>query len=221
MKMTGLNQYQAEVLRTAPRDPRAYPACLRGLIALAEVGAAFSSDPEFESLRDDTLKIWDQLIWGLGLAGEAGEVADLLKKKYGHGKDVPRENIAKELGDVGWYQNAIADSFGYTAEDIATTNSDKLRARHPQGFTVESAEAKADELQPVEPALDDALAQHVAKAVITVRYDGNGTPAAEDCLTCDGEWWVPVYGSVAEVTPCPTCNAIGGPPMDFSKRGAK
>lgn len=138
MKMTGLNQYQQEVLRTTPRDLRAYPKCLRNACALLEIEGL---DRDAEEL----LKIWDRLIWGLGLAGEAGEVADLLKKKYGHGKQVASDDVKKELGDVGWYGNALADSFGYSAEDIASGNSDKLRARYPSGFSVEAASAKADE----------------------------------------------------------------------------
>jgi NTP pyrophosphatase (non-canonical NTP hydrolase) len=39
---------------------------------------------------------------GLGIAGEAGEVADLIKKEIGHGHPVDRQKILGELGDVLW-----------------------------------------------------------------------------------------------------------------------
>jgi NTP pyrophosphatase (non-canonical NTP hydrolase) len=39
----------------------------------------------------------------MGLAGEAGEVCDLLKKHLLHGKELDRDELNKELGDVLWY----------------------------------------------------------------------------------------------------------------------
>jgi len=148
-RMTGLNQYQQEVKRTSNRDLKAYPECLRAAVAAmvrAADGIVGPDDPsKLRQQAQELLKIWDRLIWGLGLAGEAGEVTDGLKKKYGHGKAVSDEYFKLELGDGGWYGNALADSFGFTAEDVATANSVKLRKRHPVGFTVESANAKADE----------------------------------------------------------------------------
>mgnify|MGYP001251288049 CR=1 FL=1 len=41
-----------------------------------------------------------RLVAALGLTGEAGELGELVKKQIGHGHDVPREAIAKELGDT-------------------------------------------------------------------------------------------------------------------------
>jgi NTP pyrophosphatase (non-canonical NTP hydrolase) len=70
----------------------------------------------------------------LGLTGEAGEVADKIKKIYRdtdhvwHAKD-----IAKELGDVLWYLANAAHEFGYTLEDIAKMNAEKLSSRAERG----------------------------------------------------------------------------------------
>ncbi len=70
----------------------------------------------------------------LGLAGEAGEVADKVKKtirdKGGDFSDeTVRTEIAKELGDVMWYLAAIARDLGYNLEEIAEMNLAKTRSR--------------------------------------------------------------------------------------------
>lgn len=69
----------------------------------------------------------------LGLAGEAGEVADKVKKimRDDGGTLTPerREAIIKELGDVLWYCAALADELGTTLEDVAKGNIAKLAAR--------------------------------------------------------------------------------------------
>lgn len=70
----------------------------------------------------------------LGLAGEAGEVADKVKKtirdKGGDFTDeTVRTEIAKELGDVMWYLAATARDLGYTLEEIAEMNLAKTQSR--------------------------------------------------------------------------------------------
>lgn len=75
----------------------------------------------------------DRSILALGVAGEAGEVADKWKKIlcYQEGKftDSDLEELAKELGDVMWYIAAFADSFGLKLDDIAEGNLAKLADR--------------------------------------------------------------------------------------------
>lgn len=82
---------------------------------------------------------------GLGLAGEAGEVVDLVKKHLGHGHELPREKLVKELGDVLWYVATIAASQGIKLSEVAEANIAKLRARYPNGFNAAASKAKADE----------------------------------------------------------------------------
>lgn len=72
--------------------------------------------------------------FGLGLAGEAGEVIEIIKKGAFHGKDVNLDDFRKELGDVIWYISALCTTVGLELEDVATHNIEKLKARHPQGF---------------------------------------------------------------------------------------
>ena len=74
----------------------------------------------------------------LGLAGEAGEVADKVKKIYRDGRDDARfkGDIAKEIGDVLWYCAALADDLGYSLQQIAEMNIYKLQCRMNKGTIV-------------------------------------------------------------------------------------
>lgn len=82
--------------------------------------------------------------FGLGIAGEAGEVADLIKKHIGHGHPLDVEKVKKELGDVLWYVAAVAWACGVTLDDVAHANVAKLRARYPDGFSTAASLARAD-----------------------------------------------------------------------------
>ena len=70
----------------------------------------------------------------LGLAGEAGEVANIVKKiqRDFHGEitDEIRLKLKDELGDVLWYISACADELDLTLEGIAEFNVEKLAKRH-------------------------------------------------------------------------------------------
>jgi NTP pyrophosphatase (non-canonical NTP hydrolase) len=77
----------------------------------------------------------DLAIWALGVAGEAGEVADMVKKIVGHGHPMDREKLVKELGDVLWYVAVLADKIGAPLREVAVANMAKLRARYPDGFS--------------------------------------------------------------------------------------
>jgi NTP pyrophosphatase (non-canonical NTP hydrolase) len=73
----------------------------------------------------------------LGLNGEAGEVADKIKKVYrdDNGKLNPKtsEAIAMELGDVLWYIADLSYELGYSLETIAYMNLNKLKERMENG----------------------------------------------------------------------------------------
>ena len=70
----------------------------------------------------------------LGLAGEAGEVANIVKKIQrdhdGVLTDEVRGKLKDELGDVLWYISACADELGLTLDEIASFNVNKLAKRH-------------------------------------------------------------------------------------------
>lgn len=83
--------------------------------------------------------------FGLGVAGEAGEVADLVKKALFHGHDIDPVQIKKELGDVLWYVAALADEYGLTLSEVMEANIAKLEARYPSGFTTDDSRNRTDD----------------------------------------------------------------------------
>jgi len=70
----------------------------------------------------------------LGLCGESGEVADVVKKHKFQGHDLDKQKIIKELGDVCWYIAIMAEGLGVDLETVMQLNVDKLRNRYPEGF---------------------------------------------------------------------------------------
>jgi len=80
----------------------------------------------------------------LGLAGEAGEVADKLKKVIrdndGILTDPVRDAVAKELGDVLWYVSVLAYELDYDLETIASNNLAKLASRQERGVLTGSGD---------------------------------------------------------------------------------
>ena len=73
----------------------------------------------------------------LGLVGEAGEIAEKVKKLMrDDDKEFDeefQENLAHELGDVLWYLANLSHEIGYSLEDIATMNLRKLASRADRG----------------------------------------------------------------------------------------
>lgn len=80
----------------------------------------------------------------LGLAGESGEVADIVKKAMFQGHAIDKEHIAKELGDVLWYVAETATAIGYDLETIMQMNIDKLMKRYPDGFSADRSQNRED-----------------------------------------------------------------------------
>lgn len=81
----------------------------------------------------------------LGMNGEAGEVADKVKKVIRDTvllinakgaivlPDDKRIELAKEIGDVLWYCATLANDLGMKLEDVAQMNIDKLKSRQERG----------------------------------------------------------------------------------------
>jgi NTP pyrophosphatase (non-canonical NTP hydrolase) len=107
-------------------------------------GTRIRSDPielsEYQQLSRRTAE-YPREAWlaypALGLAGEAGEVAEHAKKAIrddgGEISEERRAAMAKELGDVLWYVAQLASELGLDLDDVAQANLDKLLSRQRRG----------------------------------------------------------------------------------------
>ncbi|MDP3026689.1 MAG: nucleoside triphosphate pyrophosphohydrolase family protein [Nanoarchaeota archaeon] len=77
--------------------------------------------------------------WGLGIAGEAGDVASCIKKTFAHKND-KREGIRENIGDMFWYAAMICNFFNWNLEEVLGENLKKLEQRYPGGFTEKDAQ---------------------------------------------------------------------------------
>jgi len=81
------------------------------------------------------------LTWGLGMVGEAGDVAGCIKKTFSHKND-QKEGIRENIGDTLWYTAMICNHFNWDLGEILTENIKKLKKRYPKGFTQKDAKRK-------------------------------------------------------------------------------
>lgn len=85
-----------------------------------------------------------------GLAGEAGEFADCIKKHLVYGQPLDNVNAAEELGDLLWYVALGCHALGLDMASIAAQNIDKLRRRYPSQYQDELAAFRADKPQEIQ-----------------------------------------------------------------------
>ena len=106
---------------------------------MKEKGSAFTFDEYHAEAKETAIYPHNMKILypALGLTGEAGEVANKVKKIVRDGVDkMPpdwREQIAGELGDVLWYCAAIASDLNMSLGQIAMSNRNKLNSRKERG----------------------------------------------------------------------------------------
>jgi NTP pyrophosphatase (non-canonical NTP hydrolase) len=96
--------------------------------------------PDAEYTPEEIMFVWN----ALGLAGEAGEVADTIKKAVFHRHGLDREKLIKELGDVLWYLAAICTKLDVSLNLVMDRNIAKLRERYPEGYSSEASKARVD-----------------------------------------------------------------------------
>lgn len=70
----------------------------------------------------------------MGMATEAAELLDMLKKHLFYGRPLDLVNAAEEVGDSQWYAGLAVDVLGTTMNEILTMNIAKLRLRYPEKF---------------------------------------------------------------------------------------
>lgn len=96
--------------------------------------------PDAEYSGEQIMMVWN----ALGLAGEAGEVADTIKKAVFHQHGLDRDELIKELGDVLWYAAALCTKLGVPMSEVMSRNIDKLKKRYPAGYTSTDSKIRAD-----------------------------------------------------------------------------
>lgn len=90
-------------------------------------------------IDDEDVDFGGIVMASLGLSGEVGELNDMIKKWIFHQTDMDITHAKKELGDILWYVACMAESFGWSLDEIMALNIEKLKARYPDGFDVERA----------------------------------------------------------------------------------
>lgn len=123
--LRGLDQLNAVVDKTAKYGD----SIVDQLISMIKNG---STDNVY-----DLVKAYNISYVALGLTGEAGEIANKVKKilrdNNGVVDDDVKEEIAKELGDVLWYIGSMSKEIGYSLEEIIQMNHNKLTSRLKRG----------------------------------------------------------------------------------------
>ena len=103
-------------------------------------GRTLIDGPDSEYTAKEIMIVWN----ALGLAGEAGEVADTIKKAVCHRHGLDRDKIIKELGDVLWYVAALCTKIDVPLSEVMERNIAKLRLRYPNGYSSEDSKARVD-----------------------------------------------------------------------------
>lgn len=85
------------------------------------------------------------MTYGLGIAGEAGDVAGCIKKTFAH-NDNQVQGIKENLGDTIWYLAMICNYFHWDLEDVLQENVQKLQTRYPQGFNEDLAKREGQRI---------------------------------------------------------------------------
>lgn len=106
---------------------------------------------QYQKLCKNTAQVFKNrekeiLTIGLGIAGEAGDVASCIKKTYAHQND-QIAGVKENLGDTLWYAAMICNFFGWELEDVLRENIEKLNERYSSGrFTIRDAKRKGEKV---------------------------------------------------------------------------
>ena len=89
---------------------------------------------------DTSLTRRDQIAnMALGIAGESGEVADIIKKHLYQGHTLDLDHMKEEIGDVMFYIVNLCTLYDITMSEVLVGNYNKLMERFPNGFDKEKS----------------------------------------------------------------------------------
>lgn len=81
----------------------------------------------------------------IGVAGEGGELLDAVKKRVIYRKELDRENVIEELGDLEFYMEGLRQALGITREECLDANITKLGKRYEgHKYSDKAAQERAD-----------------------------------------------------------------------------
>lgn len=80
----------------------------------------------------------------LGVCGEAGELADAIKKAAIYRKPIDLANVVEELGDLEFYMEGVRQAYGITRLETLQHNRAKLSKRYAKGYSNQQAQDRAD-----------------------------------------------------------------------------
>lgn len=96
--------------------------------------------PGIEISDREMMIVWE----ALGLAGEAGEVANHVKKGVFHQHGLDLEKLKNEIGDTLWYAAALCTTLGLDIAEIMQANIKKLEVRYPNGYNAADSKRRVD-----------------------------------------------------------------------------
>lgn len=96
----------------------------------------------------------------IGICGEAGEIADGIKKNSIYGKPLDLENIVEELGDIEFYLAGLRQMLGISRYQSLAANVRKLQARYKDGYSDAAAIDRADKKEPELHVIDVTSAEY-------------------------------------------------------------
>lgn len=115
-----------------------------------EAARTLIDEPDHPFTSNELMIMW----CALGLTGEAGEVAEHVKKGICHQHGLDHDKLVKELGDCLWYLSGLATLIGVSLSDVMERNIAKLRQRYPNGYSSADSKARVDSIS---DKLDDDL----------------------------------------------------------------
>lgn len=147
-----LNQFQQATARTLPVSE------VQHWFAPVQAG----DSETYYAGNDQRAQRIDLIHAVFGVAGEAGELCDPVKKSMFYGKPLDVENIKEEAGDLLWYiAGPLCRALGCTLEELAAANVAKLRKRYPEKYSDAAAVARADKAEVGAP-FDETLPKPAA-----------------------------------------------------------
>ena len=129
-EITGVLDYNVARIVTNKRYPN--------VIASEDIMSIYPTVVDFT--RNKSIgKTEEVLNYALGLAGECGEVVDIIKKIVFHGKEYNPVDLILELGDVLYYLCALCNVLGIDFSEVMLNNNAKLMQRYKDGYSVKAS----------------------------------------------------------------------------------